>query len=185
MPNGKKKESVTPEPITPEQSAPEPTKQELMAQLQTALTAGDYKEVTRVSRLIDQKERASEKAELETKRKELEQMSESVKAVLVETVQPMVDSGQLDKADGIWFAWDFGEPAPSVRLMKTATRTPRAGGGGTGKKFGVSTDSLLEKYGAEPYKETGMTFKAAYDSNTDKNWRYAIRQALLKKDGII
>ena len=164
---------------TPEQ----PTKESLMAELQNALSSGDYKAVASVSRKIDQIERQAEKAELETKRAELEAMSDSVKDAIMAAVEPLVVSGQLDKADGIWFTYDFGEQAPTVRLMKTTTRT-RTGGGGTGKKFDVSTDDMLSKHGSEVYKD-GMTFKEAYDSNTDKNWRYAIRQKLLKLEGIV
>jgi len=180
-----KPEPITQEPVTPEQPAPEPvTKEQLMAQLQSALTAGDYKAVATVSRQIDQRERAGEKAELEAKRAELDAMSESVKDVLMGAITPLVESGKLDKADGIWLTYDFGEQAPTVRLMKTTTRTPRAGGGGTGKKFDISTEDMLAKHGGEVYKD-GMDFKTAYDSNTDKNWRYAIRQRLLKLEGII
>ena len=179
------KESITEEPIAQESVAPEPpTKAQLMAELQTALSAGDYKAVATVSRQIDQRERTGEKAELEAKRAELDAMSESVKDVLMEAVEPLVTSGQLDKADGVWFSYDFGEQAPTVRLMKTTARAPRAGGGGTGKKFDISTEDMLAKHGAEDYKD-GMNFKTAYDSNTDKNWRYAIRQKLLKLEGII
>ena len=129
-------------------------------------------------------QRAAEKIELDAKRAALDGLAEIVKTAYLEAVQPFIDDATLDAADGIWIAHDFGEQAPTVRLMKTATRTPRAGGG-TGKKFDVSTTALLEKHGGEPYKETGMTFNEAYQSNTDKNWRFAIRNALLKLDGII
>jgi len=187
--NGKPQEPITQEPTTPEPAAqeqpkPEPTVQELMAQLQSALDKGDYKLVASVSRQIDQRERAKEKAELEAKRAELEARSESVKQKLLAVVQPMIDSGILDKADGIWFSYDFGDKAATVRLMKTAARAPRTGGGGTGKKFDISTEDMLAKHGGEVYKD-GQTFRAAYDQNTDKNWRYAIRQKLLKLEGII
>lgn len=169
---------------TPESVTTEPSTQELMAKLQTALNAGDYKAVAQVSRQIDQRERQAEKAELEAKRAALEGMAESVKHSIMSVVAPLVESGELDKADGIWFAYDFGDTDATVRLTKSASRTPRAGGG-TGKKFDISTDDMLSKHGEESYKDTGMTIRQAYDSNTDKNWRYAIRQALLKKEGII
>ena len=86
MPNGKKAKhaeqqpkSETPGIITQEQPKPEPTVQELMAQLQSALDKGDYKLVASVSRQIDQRERAKEKAEVEAKRAAVEAMQESVK----------------------------------------------------------------------------------------------------------
>jgi len=179
-------ESIPEEPITQEPVVAEPlTQEQLMSQLQTALTAGDYKAVASVSRQIDQRVRAGEKAELESKKAELDAMCEGVKDVLMGAITPLVESGQLDKADGVWLSYDFGEQAPTVRLMKTTTRAPRAGGGGTGKKFDISTEDMLAKHGGEPYKDSGKTFREAYDSNTDKNFRYAIRNALLKLEGII
>lgn len=181
-------EPITPEPITQEQPTPEPVKaepttEELMAQLQSALDSHDYKLVASVSRQIDQRERGKEKAELEAKRAAVAKMEETVKSVITESITPLINSGELDSADGIWFSYDFGEQSPSVRLLKTTTRA-RTGGGGTGKKFDISTEDMLSKHGSEQYKD-GMTFKEAYDSNSDKNWRYAIRQKLLKVESII
>jgi len=191
MPNGKEKKTAQPveqpaeEPITQEPVAAEqPTKEQLMAEMQAAMTANDWKLVSQVSRKIDTITKAAEKAEVDAKRAELDAMSETVKTVLIGAITPLVDSGQLDKADGIWLSYDFGDKAPTVRLMKTTTRTPKAGGGGTGKRFDISTEDMLAKHGEEDYKD-GMNFKTAYESNTDKNWRYAIRQKLLKLEGII
>lgn len=181
-----KPEDATTKPeaeATEAQPAEQPTKESLMAEMQTAMAAGDWKLVTQVSRKIDQIVRAEEKAELDAKRAALEAIKDTVGLTILEAVKPLIDSKQLDAADGIWFSWDFGETEPTVRLMKSQAKA-RTGGGGTGKKFDVSTEALLEKYGAEEYKD-GMTFKEAWDSNTDKNWRYAIRTKLLKKDGII
>ena len=160
------------------------TEEQLKAEMATAMQSGDWKEVSKVARKIDTMQRAKEKLELDAKRQALDGVVEVVKTAYLDAVTPFIDDGTLDPADGIWISHDFGEQAPTVRLTKTATRTPKAGGG-TGKKFDVSTTDLLTKYGAEPYKETGMTFSEAYQSNTDKNWRFAIRSALLKKDGII
>ena len=183
---GKKHEqtaaSITAELPAQEPVTQEPSQAELMAQLKAALDKGDFKAVAAVSRKIDGMTKATEKAELEAKRAAVEAMQESVKAAIVEAITPLVDSGELDKADGIWFSYDFGEQ-PTVRLLKTQTKT-RTGGGGTGKKFDISTEDMLAKHGQEDYKD-GLTFKVAYDQNTDKNWRYAIRQKLLKLEGII
>ena len=41
-------------------------------------------------------------------------MTEDVKGAIVKAVKPLVDSGKLDAADGIWFSYDFGEKAPVV-----------------------------------------------------------------------
>ena len=161
-----------------------PTEEELTGELERALASKDFKQVAAVSRKIDQTIKAKEKAELEAKRAVLDTASDKVKTTIMKAVKPIVDSGDLDVADGIWFSYDFGEAAPVVRLMKTAPRAARAGGGGGGKKFDISTDDMLSKHGTEEYKD-GLTFQQAYESSTDKNWRYAIRQKLLKKEGII
>ena len=70
--------------------------------------------------------------------------------------------------------------------MKATAKAARTGGGGGGggKKFSVSTTDLLEKFGSQEYKND-QSFKAAWDADADKNKRYAIREALLKKEGLI
>ena len=166
-----------------EEPVAQPTEAQLMAELEAALKSKDFKAVAAASRKLDQAVKAKEKAELEVKRAALDAMIDKVKNAIAKAVKPIVDSGDLDVADGIWYSYDFGEQAPVVRLMKTAPRAARAGGGG-GKKFDISTDDMLARHGAEEYKD-GLSFQQAYESSTDKNWRYAIRQKLLKKEGII
>ena len=166
------------------EAKPEPTEAQLMAELETALKTRDFKAVAAASRKLDSAVKAKEKAELDIKKAALDAMSEDVKAAIQKAVKPLVDSGKLDAADGIWYSYDFGEQAAVVRLMKTAPRTARAGGGGGGKKFDISTDDMLTRHGQEEYKD-GLTFQQAYESSTDKNWRYAIRQKLLKLEGVI
>ena len=183
MANGKQKKDVAEEPVAQEQPTPEPTREELVAQMEALMASHDYKAAIPILRKIDQFDKAAEKAELDAKREALKAMEEGIKDAITAAVEPLITSGQLDKADGIWFTYDFGEQAPSVRLTKTATKA-RTGGGGTGKKFDISTEDMLAKHGNEEYKD-GKTFRQAYDENTDKNWRYAIRQKLLKAEGII
>ena len=171
-------EAVAPAPV-------ERTIDELMSDMQTALTGKDFKAVSSISRQIDQRNRAVEKAALDEKRAKAGEVGNVVLNAIMGVVSPLVTDGTLDDFDGIWFTMDFGEQEPTIRIVKTATKAARSGNGGTGKKFDVSTDDMLARYGEEPYKESGMTFKVAYESNTDKNWRYAIRTALLKKQGVI
>lgn len=160
------------------------TEAQLMEALETALKSKDFKAVTAASRKLDSAVKAKEKVELEAKRAVLDAMTEEVKGAIMKAVKPLVDSGKLDAADGIWFSFDFGEKAPVVRLMKTQPKAARSGGGGGGKKFDISTDDMLSRHGQEEFKD-GLTFQQAYESSTDKNWRYAIRQKLLKLEGII
>ena len=174
-------EAVAEEPV----AVAEPTEAELMAELEAALKSKDFKAVAAASRKLDSAVKAKEKAELDIKRAALDAMIEDVKAAIQKAVKPLVDSGKLDVADGIWYSYDFGEQAPTVRLMKSAPKAARSGStGGGGKKFDVSTDDMLTRHGAEEYKE-GLSFQQAYESSTDKNWRYAIRQKLLKIEGVI
>jgi len=170
--------------VVPVSPAPEPTEAELMAELEAALKTKDYKVVAAASRKLDQAVKVKEKAELEVKRAALDTMIDKVKSAISKAVKPLVDSGALDAADGIWYSYDFGEQAPTVRLMKSAPKATRSGGGGGGRKFDISTDDLLVIHGAKEYKD-GLTFQQAYESSGDKNWRYTIRQKLLKLEGII
>ena len=176
-------EPVVAEPVVVEPVVAQPTEAELMAELDKALKSKDFKAVAAVSRKIDSIQKAKEKAELDEKRKALDAMIDKVKAAITKAVKPLVDSGALDAADGVWFSYDFGEQAPVVRLMRSQPKA-RSGGGGGGKKFDVSTDDMLARHGQEEYKD-GLTFQQAYESSQDKNWRFAIRRQLLKKEGLI
>ena len=182
----KDQQAVADAEVQPEAVAEPVSEEQLMTELEAALKSKDFKAVATASRKLDQAVKAKEKAELDAKRAALDAMIEDVKSVISKAVKPLVDSGKLDAADGIWYSYDFGEQAPVLRLMKTAPRASRAGtgGGGGGRKFDISTDDMLSRHGAEEYKD-GMTFQQAYESSTDKNWRYAIRQKLLKAEGII
>lgn len=159
------------------------TEEQLMTEMNEAVASGDFKAVAKVAQELVKVQKAKEQAEHEAKVKALEAVTDKVKTAIEKSVSKMVEAGELDQADGIWFNWDFGEKLVTCRLMKTATRKSGGGGGG-GKKFSISTAEMLEKFGSEEYKD-GMTYQAAWDSNTDKNWRYAIRESLLKKSGMI
>ena len=174
---------MTEEPVS---VVAEPTESELLAQLDIAMKSKDFKQVAVVSRKIDQMVTAKEKVEKAALQAELDTKVGKVKDAITKAVKPLVDSGELDAADGIWYSYDFGEQAPTVRLMKSATKTRTATSDSSGgRKFDISTDELLEKHGSKVYKDSGLSFAQAYESSTDKNWRYAIRQALLKAEGTI
>src|SRR4030042_953866 len=157
------------------------TEAELMAEMDKALKSKDFKAVSKVSAELVKFQKEKEAVELAAKQKVLEGKTEKVKLAIQTAVKKLVDSGELDDADGIWYTNDFGEKLVACRLIKVAPRAKgTGGGGGGGKKFSVSTDELLEKFGGEQYKD-GKTFREAHDSNKDKNYRYAIRETLLKK----
>ena len=176
-------------PVTPTApvavEAKPPSEAELMAQMNAAVKSGDYKAVAKVAQELVKFQKSKEAAELEAKQAVLAKFTEQVKLAIEKAIKPFIDSRQLDLADGVWFAQDFGEKLTTCKLMKSQAKAARTGGtGGGGKKFSVSTSELLDKFGDAEYKE-GQTFKAAWEANTDKNWRYAIREALLKKNGNI
>jgi len=158
----------------------------LMLQLDAALKSKDFKAVSKVSAEIAKFTKTKEQEELAAKQKALEAITDKVKSAIAKVLKPLVDAGELDSADGVWFTQDFGEKIVTCRLTKTAARkASTGGGGGVGKKFDVNTNDLLAKFGSQPYKESGMTVQQAWESNTDKNFRYAIRQTLLKLNGTI
>lgn len=161
------------------------TEQELMAEMNSAVASGDYKAVAKVAQELVKAQKTKEAAELAAKAAVLDAKVNTVKDIIMKSLTKIVEAGDLDMADGVFFNWDFGDKEPLCRLTKAAARKAGGGGGGgAGKKFSISTLALLETYGAEEYKD-GMTYQAAWDSNSDKNWRYAIRESLLKKGGYI
>jgi hypothetical protein len=179
------------------------TESELMQEMTAAVKSGDYKAVAKVAQELVKVQKVKESTELAAKIAVLTEKTLMVKGFydtltgffiggkapeservnkFASTIKKMTGT-ELDQADGVWFSNDFGEKLTTCRLVKTAAKTAKAGGTGGGKKFAIGTAELLEKHGSSEYKD-GLTFKAAFDSNTDKNYRYAIREALLKKDGV-
>lgn len=177
--------AVAAPPIAAPSQAPK-TEAELMQEMQAAVKTNDYKAVAKAAQEMVKFQKAREQSELEAKQKILATKTAVVQLAITKALQPLIDREELDLADGIWFTQDFGEKLVTCRLIKATTRTAGKGGGtgGGGKKFSVGTSELLTKHGSAEYKD-GASFQSAWDSNTDKNWRYAIREALLKKDGII
>lgn len=179
------------------------TETELLAAMDAASKTKDFKTVAKVAAELVKFQRDKEAAEQEAKQKALAAVTEGVKTMF-SAVGQLLTSGhkptakdleavtklfasikgtELDQADGIWFSNDFGDKLVSCKLMKSQAKArATGGGGGVGKKFNVTTNELLEKFGNEVYKD-GMTYKAAYDSSTDKNFRFGIRESLLKKGG--
>jgi hypothetical protein len=150
----------------------------------------DWKVIAKMAAELAKMGEVVEKSKRDAALKILETTGEAVKTAIQKAIQPFIDNKSLDVADGIWFSQDFGEKLISIRLSKSAVRKTSSGtstSGGTGKKYDVSTNDLLTKYGETEYKDK-VTFKVAWDADPDKNKRYAIREALIKKaksDGTI
>jgi hypothetical protein len=156
---------------------------ELIAEMKAATESGDWKAVSRLSSQIAKMVAAEEKAEKEEKLKAIAGLTEKVKGVLDKAVNRLVESGELDGCDGVWYSYDFGEKLTTCRLLKGQARKGGGGGGG-GKKFNISTEELLNQYGDQIVKigDVEQTFKEHWDSTpaTDGNARYKIRVKLLK-----
>ena len=197
------KESVTPGEITEEPMssnvtpvAPvsaEPTQEQLKEQLQVALASNDWKAVTKISGVIAKQQVAVERAEREAKEAEVIQLCEFVKDVIDEALKDFIADGTLDKADGVWYSYNFGDKASSIRLLAKQTVSKSTGGGGSAtKKFAITTESMVAKYGSEPYTvnfKDGTSYNGTvaeyYEQYKDGNARYQLRMKLLKKEGLV
>ena len=172
---------VTPTaPVT----APVVSEKSLMVSLQTALAAGNFKLVAQVSQELVKYQRTQEQAAADAKSKALLAVTLGVKTVLDAVVKKLVDTKKLDLADGVWYSQDFGDKSASCRLIRAVAKAERKSSGGAGKKFSIGTAELLQKYGGMEYKN-GQTFQQAYEADSDKNFRFGIRNALLKLEGLI
>ncbi len=159
---------------------------ELLAEMKVATDAGDWKAVSKISSAIAKMVAVGEKAEKDAKLEAIKGLTEKVKATIDKAVQKIVESGELDAAEGIWYVNDFGEKLTSCRLLKSAQR--KGGGGGVGKKLSITTTDLLKDYGDQVIEGgdlAGMTFKAAYEGNTDGNFRYKLRMKMAKLAGLL
>ena len=161
------------------------TKDELLAEMKTAMDTGDFKAVSKISSKIAKAQAVDEKAEKEAKQAVVAGVTEQVKTKLDGVIAKVVkdlDEDVLEAMDGVWYVNDFAESLTSCRLVKGAAR--KGGGGGGGKKFSITTKDLLEAHGAEQMGDSGQTFQEAYDADTNGNARYKVRMKLLKAHGL-
>ena len=148
---------VIPTPVV----APVVTKESLMSDLQTAMAANDWKSVAKASAAIAKLQTSIEKSEREAFEAEVIGIAEVVKDVIDSALKDFIDDGTLDKADGVWYSYNFSDGVSSIRLLEksiTKSGTKSAGSAGSiGKKFDVTKEQLMDACGDEQYKETGMT----------------------------
>ena len=186
-----------------EATVTQPTQAELEAELGKALASKDYGAVAKLSAKLSRFQADIDKAAREAKEKELLKVTARIKGAIDQAVKRLVDAGELDKADGVWYSNDFGSTLVDCRVLKPATvAKARAGGGnGAGKKYDAKTTDLLAKYGSQAVPEElkpkilkdisaeGWTWQMVQDAaekHTDrKNATYQVRIALLKADGVI
>lgn len=184
--------------------AKEKSPQELLReQMREAVANEDWKAVGKVSADLAKLEKEEARVAREAAEGAVKELTMGVKDAITELLTPMIEEGKLDGCDGVWYSMDFGDemvsglrPA-SCKLLKSAAKAPRATGGGGGTKFNVSYKDFLAKYGDDLVTEAdaefrsaikpcvGMTWKEAYESNTEGNFRYHIRECWLHKDSLI
>lgn len=164
------------------------SKDELLAEMKTAMETGDFKAVSKISSKIAKAVVAEEKVEKDAKLAIISGLTEDMKKAIDKVVNKLVDEfvrtdAKLAEAmDGVWYVNDFAEKLTSCRLVKGAVR--KGGGGGGGKKFSITTNELLAKHGSEMMGDSGKTFQEAYDEDTGGNARYKVRMKLLKAEGL-
>ena len=89
------------------------------------------------------------------------------KPKLVTAIQQAIADVLGDKAkliDGVWIAWDKSTNDLSCSLFKPQTERKQRSSNGVAKKFNITNEQLLAKYGDEPSKFNGYTFQQAYAS---------------------
>lgn len=173
---------------------------ELQAKLIELASKGDFKAIMKLTQEQAKATKAHEQELNEAKLKALAGKTESVRDAINKVIAKFVERGELDQADGVWYSRDFNNgDLIECKLTKTVAKKASAGGhgGGGGKKFDIKTEDILAEVGHLNFgdgtngtikageKYAGQQVKAAWDSSADKNWRYGIREALLKYKGVV
>lgn len=157
------------------------TQEQLQADIKQAVDAGNWADVKRISGEIAKLVKVEEKTERDVKLAAVAELTETVKSELDKLVTKLIDKyAEMLSVDGVWYSKDFGDQGSSCRLLKSQPKARTGGGGGAGKKFSITTNELLDKFGDQLNGDSGQSFKEAYEATTDGNKRYNIRMKLLK-----
>ena len=169
-----------------------PNVAEMKQQLATAMQAGDWKLVQKLSSVLAKAEHEKIAAMEEAKAQLLVAATMAVKELfdlvtsaimggddnfkadrkgwnrqLTEAINSCATNEAMLKADGVWYSRDFGTTEIGCKLFKSKAR---AAGGATrvgdfSKKFAVKTDELLAQFADEVYdgrKIVGLSEDASY-----------------------
>jgi hypothetical protein len=167
------------------------TLEQLQEQLKSAMASGNMPEVIRLSQVVTKATKGASSVELEAKKGQITDLGEKIKLAFQSSI---IDKFGMDivalvgeKKAIIKLDWDYEGQTPTCKIVKGIAGTRKAGakGGGNPQKFAMSSDDLIAKHGDAPFKKdeagnTSQTMKQAWDATTDKNARYAIRQAMIK-----
>jgi hypothetical protein len=194
--------------------------EQLKTAMTEAVTAGEWEIVKRLSARLADITKDAEKAAKEAFQKKLADVGTGIKGIF-DKVMSVLTSGapptkeavqavsqairdfaktgkELDGADGVWFAHDFGDSSSGIKLVKSAKSTAS----GTSKSSYVAdprkSEDLLKEFGDKPMfpgatedvertinKEKivmskAMTLNEAYKFSTNGGWRNAVRMQLIK-----
>jgi hypothetical protein len=160
------------------------TPEQLMAQMQEAFAKGDMAAILKIASEAKKGQKAKEDAELEGKKAQITDLTEQVKVAIqgiVDRFGPSITTLVGEKKAKISAEWSAESPDLKVTILKGGTGGGTRKSGGVPQKVNIKTEDLLEKYGADEYKD-GVTFKEAWEASTDKNKRFAIRKKLIAKE---
>ena len=199
----------------------EMTAEELDAKVKELVMAGGYKAAKAyinelVKREADEEKKAKEALQnklAETTGK-VQHLFDEIKKIITGEKQPTeaqakrvtdlllkFEGKELDGADGIWYAADFGESSTTIKLIKGSKRASTGGTGSGSSSYvtsEVSSKQMLDEVGDEVYfaEETkatidhqevtfaaGTTYRQAFNYSNNGGWRNRVRQALLAKTG--
>jgi len=193
-----------------EVTTPSPTPEEHIDGLYEAMSAAsaahDKETIKKLAREIVDAENALAKAKREALQAAIAGLTEKVKGTIDKAVARMIEAGELDGADGVWYSKDFGDESSGCRLLKSAPKVAgeKSGNGGSYVSHPAKSDELRKSEGAKPFtspdgtpvtKATigkvehtfpdGLTLEEAWKYSNDGGWRNRVRQALLKSAGLI
>lgn len=182
-------------------------KDQLFEALGTAYKAKDFKLMGKLSSLVAKAEQTEEKSKKDALLAELIAVTQNVSTAISGVIESLVDTGQLEGAEGVWYAFDFGAIRevginPACRLIKSGRKTTGEGSGGkssyvanpaksadllnqVGDEVMFAEDTTVTIDKQEQVMPAGTTYRKAYDFSTNGGWRNRVRMALLKKAGII
>jgi len=189
-----------------EVTTPSPTPEEHIDGLYEAMSAAsaahDKETIKKLAHEIVDAENTLAKAKREALQAAIAGLTEKVKGVIDKAVAKMVETGELDGADGVWYSRDFGDESSGCRLLKSAPKPAgeKSGNGGSYVSNPTKSDDLLKTEGDKEFltpgskatidkTETtfpdGLTFAEAWKYSTNGGWRNRVRQGLLKSAGLI
>ena len=165
----------------------------LTEQLQDAMASGDMKAVISLAKGISDAEKAEATAKAEANKGKVVELTAVVMASLEKVANDYID--KITELVGFENAGVVFKMVPADKILqcKITTKAVKTGGGGTRVASGLAgVKELLEQHGdtivGKDYlggKFEDVSWNFAYESDTDKNFRYAVLKGLRKLAGLV